>query len=318
MKRQYQESIGRRKRQVGQKRTRRVAETGLSFRSSRCVCLPAAFCLSWFSLAANADVHDVRNDAQALSATRRIAIVAPFFCSGPTQVAIPPRKAAEPKAVKPIARVVWPNTSTPPARKPHSSRDLPPAPIKVEPSPKTAARGSVPASNDPVNTTSSASTDAFYWDALTSLADVMAASLPDRLAEGGRFTVVPAPFVQQALRTLHWQARDLFLPSHDARTKFPTPDATRLQQLARRLHVDAVLVGAMREPASIGDGLRLPFENWKNNPLDVGVRRTRAHVLSPRIRAFLVTAQGGIVWQDEQMADHPRTTPHTTRTLLVD
>ena len=234
MKRQYQENAGRRERQAGQKRTRRASKTSLSFRAGRCVCLPAAFCLPWFPLAANADVHDVRNDAQALSATRRIAIVAPFFCSGPTQIAIPPRKAVEPKPGKPVARVIWPNTSTPPARKPHSNRDLPPAAVKVEPSPKSAARGSVPAPTEAANTLALSSTDAFYRDALTSLADVMATSLPDRLAEGGRFTVVPALFVQQALRALHWQARDLFFPSHDAKTKFPMPDATRLQQLARQ------------------------------------------------------------------------------------
>jgi hypothetical protein len=265
-------------------------------------------------LAANAEA---RNDAQALRVTRRIAIIAPFFCSGPMQKPLPPRKDAASKDSKPVVRVALPDKSMPSIRKPHSNKDLPPAAVKIEPPPKRVAP--VPTHVPPAtNMSTPASTEAFYRDALKSLTEVMGTSLPDRLTEGGRFTVVPAKFVQQALRGLHWQARDLFLPSGSGNAKFPTPDTERLQQLARKLHVDAVFVGTMREPASIGDGLRLPFEMWRINPLDLGIKRTRAHVLSPRVRAFLVTAQGGIAWEDEQMADHPRTTPHTTRTLLVD
>jgi hypothetical protein len=36
------------------------------------------------------------------------------------------------------------------------------------------------------------------------------------------------------------------------------------------------------------------------------------------VKAYLITRQGTIAWQDEAMADHPRTKQRTTRTLLID
>jgi hypothetical protein len=158
-----------------------------------------------------------------------------------------------------------------------------------------------------------------YQSDLRALEATMRKSLPRSLAEPGRYRIAPPALTARALRALHWTPRDLFAANGVARKgDWPAPDLQRIAKVAQRLNVDAIFLGTMREPASIGDGLRFHHDNWNPNPLNWGFQRIRPHVLSPRVRAFLVTRNGTVVWQDEQMADHPRTKQRTERTLLLD
>lgn len=159
----------------------------------------------------------------------------------------------------------------------------------------------------------------FYLERLNRLAAVMKQELPARLGDLSRFRVVPAKDVDSALRGLRWTARDLFANKGETNGKvWPALELGRVRALAKRLKVDAVFVGAMRDPASIGEGLRLHHDSWNPNPLNWGIQRNRAHVLSPRVQAFLITKNGVTAWKDEQMADHPRTKPSTPKTLAID
>lgn len=161
--------------------------------------------------------------------------------------------------------------------------------------------------------------DRAYQSDLRSLEKTLRRSLPRSLAEPGRYRIAPPALTARVLRVLHWQPCDLFADNGVARKgDWPAPDLRRIAKVAQRLNVDAIFIGTMREPASIGDGLRFHHETWNPNPLNWGFQRIRSHVLSPRVRAFLVTRNGAIVWQDEQMADHPRTKERTERTLLLD
>ena len=260
---------------------------------------------------------DARYDWESLLNTRRIAVVAPFFCTVPPPAFIPSAKPT----TKRTARVIWPKpaSNTPSARnkpvlshsKTSAGKTLQPATVQIELAPlppKTTS--AVPAT---------AADKSFHTQTLQTLTSTLHTALPESIGAGNVYRVVPQSDVQAALGRLHWNEHDLFQErGQPLRGKFPVPDVKRIQKLAQMLHVDGVVVTAMREPASIGDGLRLPFELWKVNPFNMGVRRMKAHVLSPRVQAFLITAQGKTAWQDEMAADHPRTTPRTLKTLLVD
>ncbi len=265
---------------------------------------------------------EVHYNWEALLNTRRIAIITPFFCTIKPPAAAPvPLPAAKPKA-----RVVWPAPTAEHAsarknsastRKSSTKAVLRPAPVHLDPAvaPKPADKGN----KQPAAAAVTPAEKSFHTQTLQTLTEVMQATLPERIAAGRVYQVVPESEAQAALRGLRWQPRDLFQERGAiVRGKFPTPDVKHIQQLAKRLKVDGVVVAAMREPASIGDGIRLPYELWMVNPFNMGVRRRLPHVLSPRIQAFLITADGETAWQDEQVADHPRTTPRTLKTLLVD
>ncbi len=265
---------------------------------------------------------DARYDWESLLNTRRIAIVAPFFCT------VPPPDPAPAMALtrKPTARVIWPKTApdaftggnqarqsgnrvNPRTARTATKATLQPAPVQIDPAPPQP-KASVPVTE---------ADKSFHARTLQTLTATLKTALPESIAAGRTYQVIPDGDVQAALRKLRWQSRDLFaLQGKPTQGKFPPPDTKHIQKLAQLLHVDGVIVSAMREPASVGDGLRLPYELWMVNPFDFGVRRRTAHVLSPRVQAFLITADGKTAWQDEQAADHPRTTPRTLNTLLVD
>ena len=282
-------------------------------------------CLALLSAQLPAARADARYDWEALLNTRRIAVVAPFFCTVPLP-ALPP--SAKP-SVKRTAHVVFPIPKSAPAARsggtasykrgksfpalPGVSAKPPmqPARIQIDPVPQSSKSG--PAI--PVTATDTS----FHARTLQTLTETLRAALPESIGNGHTYQVIPETDVQTGLRKLRWQTRDLFqgrgLP---AKSKFPDPDIKHIQKLAQILHVDGVVVASMREPASIGDGLRLPYELWLVNPFNLSTRRVRAHVLSPRVQAFLITSQGVTAWQDEQAADHPRATPRTLKTLLID
>ncbi len=161
--------------------------------------------------------------------------------------------------------------------------------------------------------------DRAYQQGLNALETSMRKALSRCLAEGDRFRVMPLPMMDRVLRRLHLMPRNLFLQSGLAQGKqWPAPDVKRIAALAKRLNVDAIFVGSMREPASIGDSMQFHHEAWNPNPLAWNLQRIRPHVVSPRVQAFLITKQSVIAWQDEEMADHPRTKQRTARTLLID
>jgi hypothetical protein len=144
-------------------------------------------------------------------------------------------------------------------------------------------------------------------------------SFIERMQTQARFVLVPQAVVERELHKLHWSAADLFENKGVGGGKAgPQPDKAHIAIIANRIGVDALIVGCLHEPASIGAGPKLHHEIWNANPLNISVKRMRAHVISPRVQAYLVTKDGRIVWKDEQMADHPRSSPKTSRTLLID
>jgi hypothetical protein len=158
-----------------------------------------------------------------------------------------------------------------------------------------------------------------YQKEMQTLTDTLRRTLPHCLAEQNRFQIAPVETTERTLRNLRWSPRDLFYYGGRCEERqWPAPDRKRIATLAKRLKVDALFVGAMHEPASVGDSVQLHHGIGDPNPLDWKLQRIRPHVLSPRVQAFLVTQQGVLAWQDEQVADHPRTKQHTTRTLLID
>jgi hypothetical protein len=158
-----------------------------------------------------------------------------------------------------------------------------------------------------------------YAEKLRRLRLTLQKAFVQRLRGQKRFVAVPQARVERELHRLHWTAADLFADRGMVRGKGrPRPDTARIAWLAQRIGVDALVVGVMYHPASIGEGPKLHHEIWSTNPLNLSVRRVRAHVISPRVQSFLVTTEGITVWRDEQMADHPRSGPRTPRTLLAD
>jgi hypothetical protein len=144
-------------------------------------------------------------------------------------------------------------------------------------------------------------------------------SFIERMATQARFVIVPQAVIERELHKLHWGAADLFENKGIVKGKaWPEPDKAHIAIIANRIGVDALIIGCLREPASIGEGPRLHHEVWNANPLNITVKRMRAHVISPRVQAYMVTKEGWVVWKDEQMADHPRTNPRTSRTLIID
>lgn len=144
-------------------------------------------------------------------------------------------------------------------------------------------------------------------------------SMLERLRQQTRFVLVPQARVEQEFHKLHWTAEDLFEKRGSIRGKsWPVPNRRRIAQLAQRIGADALLVGELHPPASIPDGAQLRHEIWNANPLNISLRRMRAHVISPRAQIFMITREGDTVWKDEQMADRPRTNPRTPHTLLLD
>ncbi len=99
---------------------------------------------------------------------------------------------------------------------------------------------------------------------------------------------------------------------------WPSPDLSTAMNLAKLLKADAVLISALREPASIGEGLQLNHQTWNINPFNIGLRHIKPHVVSPRVQAILISRAGNIVWRDEELANHPRTKPSTARNLHAD
>jgi hypothetical protein len=169
------------------------------------------------------------------------------------------------------------------------------------------------------------------------LAAVVARTTQRDLAEDNRFVLVPPEAVRRALRELHWTDRDLFtgFPGPSARARrsgigamqhniapgkepWPAPNLARIARLASKLGVDGVVVGTMREPISVGAGIVVRHDDYSLNPINVGMRRVRDHVDSPRIHAALVSRSGEIAWSDDLLAEHPRTKRRTSKTLAID
>lgn len=157
-----------------------------------------------------------------------------------------------------------------------------------------------------------------YCDTLRMLETTIQERLPVSLAELGRFRVAPPALTARALRALGWNVQDLYEEEASLYGPWPRLDAARAAKLAKKLKVDAVLVAAMREPASTREGYQIRRNQFDLNPLNFSFQRYPNHVVSPRVQAFLVQSNGKIIWRDEQMAEHPRTKPSTMKTLCVD
>lgn len=157
-----------------------------------------------------------------------------------------------------------------------------------------------------------------YCESLQTLERTIQKRLPVSLAELGRFRVAPPDLTTRSLRALGWNPRDLYEEEAALFGAWPRLDTERAAKLAKKLRVDAVLAAAMREPASTKEGYQIARNTWDFNPLSIRFQRYPNHVVSPRVQAFLVNAEGKVLWQDEQMAVQPRTKPHTAKTLCVD
>jgi hypothetical protein len=157
-----------------------------------------------------------------------------------------------------------------------------------------------------------------YRDALQFLEQTIQKRLPVGLAESGRFRIAPPELTARTLQALGWAPQDFYEEEATLKGAWPKPDPKKAAQLAKRMRVDAVLVAALREPASIKEGYALSRNEWDTNPLNFSLKRYNNHVVSPRVQAFLFNAEGKMIWRDEQMAYHPRTKPHTPKTLRVD
>jgi hypothetical protein len=172
---------------------------------------------------------------------------------------------------------------------------------------------------------------------MRALSATVAVAAQRDLAEGDRFQLVSPDAVRQALRALRWRANDLFtgLPSWETHGRpsaaktfmknvapgkepWPQPNAARIARLARKLDVDGVVVGTMREPISVGAGILIRHDENIPNPINLSVRRMRDHVDSPRIHAALIARSGSLAWSDDLMAGHPRTKRRTMKTLALD
>ena len=138
-----------------------------------------------------------------------------------------------------------------------------------------------------------------------------------RLQERKRFKVFPAQRLLKILKSQKTNASDFFANSGKSNSKaWDRPQISKLKTLAKNLNVDAILVGEMHEPASIGDSAAMSHSAI--NPLDMNVKRIHPHVISPRVQGYLVSIDGTIIWSDEQLADHPRSSPRTVKTLKLD
>lgn len=157
-----------------------------------------------------------------------------------------------------------------------------------------------------------------YRETLRLLESTFQKRLPRSLGESQQFRVAPPELVDRKLRALGWMPQDLYEDEAALQRGWPQPVPKRAATLAKVLNVDAVFLAVMRDPASVKEGFRLHRQAWNINPFNLQLRRYPNHVTSPVVRAFLYDAKGDILWQDQQMADHPRTKPHTARTLRAD
>jgi hypothetical protein len=157
-----------------------------------------------------------------------------------------------------------------------------------------------------------------YREALQLVEQTIQQRLPVGLAESGRFRIAPPALTTRTLQALGWTPYDFYEEEATLKGDWPKPDPKRAAQLAKRLRVDAVLVAVLREPASIKEGYRLHPQEWDVSPFGIRIKRFPNHVVSPCVQAFLFSADGKLLWRDEQMAYHPRTKPHTPKTLRVD
>ena len=138
-----------------------------------------------------------------------------------------------------------------------------------------------------------------------------------RLQERKRFKIYPAQRLLKILRIQKTNAYDFFKNSGTSTGKvWDRPQISKLKALAKILNVDAILVGEMHRPASIGEGAAM--SHGVVNPLNMSMKRIHAHVISPRVQAYLVSKTGAILWSEEQLADHPRSSPRTAKSLKLD
>ena len=138
-----------------------------------------------------------------------------------------------------------------------------------------------------------------------------------RLQERKRFKIYPAQRLLKILRSQKTNASDFFANSGKSTGKtWDRPQISKLKALAKSLNVDAILVGEMHQSASIGDSVAMSHSVI--NPLDMSVKRVHHHVISPRVQAYLVSKTGAILWSEEQLADHPRSSPRTVKSLKLD
>jgi hypothetical protein len=157
-----------------------------------------------------------------------------------------------------------------------------------------------------------------YHESLRILEQTIQKRLPVSLGESRRFRIAPPDLTVRALRALGWAPQDLYEYEAALEGKWPVPDPKRAAKLAQKLRVDAVFLAVMREPASTRAGYQLRRDDWNPNPLNLRFERYREHVVSPTVRAFLFSDEGELLWQDEEIAEYPRTRPHTPKTLRVD
>ena len=152
---------------------------------------------------------------------------------------------------------------------------------------------------------------------LHQLEEAMNRAIYTRLKEQVRYRIYPSEHLLKVMKTLEISPSDLLMKADESKKEtWAKPRIFRLKQLAKALNVDAIFVGQMHPPSSIGDSAAM--SHGIVNPLQIGIKRIRPHVVSPRIQGYLVAQNGDIVWKDEQMSDHPRTSPKTMKTLMLD
>ena len=156
-----------------------------------------------------------------------------------------------------------------------------------------------------------------YVDELHRLQTVVDTSLGVGLRDTQRFALTPLSPAATGRSSDRGAPPPLFRNSSQ-QEEWLRPDLHRISLLARRQHVDGVLLVEMRQPGSAGESLRVYHDPLSLNLLNFSLQRVKPHVLSPRLRAVLVTQSGNIAWQDDEVAFHPRSRPPTMRTLRAD
>ncbi len=143
--------------------------------------------------------------------------------------------------------------------------------------------------------------------------------LPKQLRADSNFKVTPEASVDRELAALKLINRNVFFWDGKPKRKgWPVPDIDVIRTLCRRLHVDALLVGAMKDPITTGSKVNIvpayPI------PLGFGFEYDPAHVISPHVWAYLITSDGHQAWRDQTAAYHPRINDKasTQRSLLLD
>ncbi len=144
-------------------------------------------------------------------------------------------------------------------------------------------------------------------------------ALTNRLNELPNFNITPMNTAPSKIKNSSFSPNDIYLrPPGKQSRDWPSPDTKKAMILIKKLKVDGIIFSAMREPASIAEGLQISHQTWNINPFNIGLRHIKPHVVSPRVQSILINRSGKIVWQDEELANHPRTKPSTPRTLKAD